>query len=107
MRILIAGASGAVGRPLVCRLSEPASGIRADEVARFRASVEGKWRGAGHRRTDTLIADRAFDADARVCALLAAAGKSAVIPPRPNRLTPPDFDWELYNGAPPDRKFLL
>jgi transposase len=27
---------------------------------------------------------------------LAAAGKSAVIPPRPNRLTPRDFDRELY-----------
>ena len=27
---------------------------------------------------------------------LAAAGKSAVIPPRPNRLTPRDFDHELY-----------
>src|SRR5262245_46261450 len=38
---------------------------------------------------DTLIADKAFDADARVREPLAAAGKSAVIPPRPNRLTPP------------------
>ena len=27
---------------------------------------------------------------------LAAAGKAAVIPPRPNRLTPRDFDRELY-----------
>jgi hypothetical protein len=85
----------------------PGAFFQHHEVARFRARVEGKWRGAGHRRTDTPIADRAFDADARVCALLAAAGKSAVIPPRPNRLTPPDFDRELYNGAPPDRKFLL
>jgi transposase len=33
-----------------------------------------------------LIADRAFDADKWVLYLLAAAGKSAVIPPRPNRL---------------------
>jgi hypothetical protein len=31
-----------------------------------------------------MIADSAFDADARVLQLLAAAGKSAVIPPRPN-----------------------
>src|SRR5215470_12263983 len=43
-----------------------------------------------------LIADRAFDADRRVLDPLAAAGKSAVIPPRPNRLTPREFDRELY-----------
>ena len=45
---------------------------------------------------DTLIGDKAFDADARVREPLAAAGKSAVIPPKPNRLTPPDFDRDLY-----------
>jgi len=45
---------------------------------------------------DLLIADRAFDADARVREPLAAAGKSAVIPPRPNRLEPGNFDRELY-----------
>ena len=43
-----------------------------------------------------LIADRAFDADRRVLDRLAAAGKSAVIPPRPNRETPREFDRELY-----------
>jgi transposase len=43
-----------------------------------------------------LIADRAFDADRRVRRPLAAAGKSAVIPPRPNRLAPRKFDRELY-----------
>ena len=47
---------------------------------------------------ETLIADKAFDADARVREPLAAAGKSAVIPPRPNRLTPPDFDRDLYKA---------
>ncbi|HEV2300541.1 MAG TPA: IS5 family transposase, partial [Stellaceae bacterium] len=45
---------------------------------------------------ELLIADRAFDADARVLEPLAAAGKSAVIPPRPNRLEPRQFDRELY-----------
>jgi transposase len=45
---------------------------------------------------ELLIADRAFDADARVLEPLAAAGKSAVIPPRPNRLAPREFDAELY-----------
>lgn len=49
-----------------------------------------------HMTANLLIADRAFDADSRVLDPLAAAGKSAVIPPRPNRLTPRDFDRELY-----------
>ncbi len=47
---------------------------------------------------DLLIADRAFDADKRVREILAAAGKSAVIPPRLNRLVPPEFDRELYKA---------
>jgi len=38
-----------------------------------------------HMTANLLIADRAFDADRRVLDPLAAAGKSAVIPPRPNR----------------------
>ena len=45
-----------------------------------------------------LIADRAFDADKRVLHPLAAAGKSAVIPPRPNRVRPRDFDRERYKA---------
>ena len=49
-----------------------------------------------HMTADLLIADRAFDADARVLQLLAAAGKS--IPPRPNRVTPREFDRELYKA---------
>ena len=49
-----------------------------------------------HLTANLLIADRAFDADRRVLDRLAAAGKSAVIPPRPNRLTTRDFDRELY-----------
>jgi transposase len=47
---------------------------------------------------DLLIADRAFDADKRVLEPLAAVGKSAVIPPRPNRLEPREFDRELYKA---------
>ena len=35
---------------------------------------------------DKLIADKAFDADARVLEPLADAGKTAVIPPRTNPL---------------------
>ncbi len=45
-----------------------------------------------------LIADRAFDADKRVLHPLAAAGKAAVIPPRPNRLRPREFDRERYKA---------
>jgi transposase len=45
---------------------------------------------------DTLIADKAFDADARVLEPLAAAGKTAAIPPRTNRSLPRDYDRELY-----------
>ena len=43
-----------------------------------------------------LIADKAFDADARVLEPLASAGKTAVIPPRTNRSSPRDYDRELY-----------
>ena len=45
---------------------------------------------------DTLIADKAFDADARVLEPLSVAGKTAVIPPRTNRSSPRDYDRELY-----------
>jgi transposase len=45
---------------------------------------------------DRLIADKAVDADTRVLEPLARAGKSTVIPPRPNRRTPRDFDRHLY-----------
>ena len=47
---------------------------------------------------DTLIADKAFDADARVFEPLAAAGKTVVIPPRTNRSSPRDYDRELYRA---------
>ena len=40
-------------------------------------------------------ADRAYDSDA-IRAMIAAAGKEAVIPPRSNRTNPPDYDKEKY-----------
>ncbi|MGN6177376.1 MAG: transposase, partial [Streptosporangiaceae bacterium] len=46
----------------------------------------------------TLIADKAFDADQRVLAPLAAAGKTAIIPPRKTRKTPRAFDKDLYQA---------
>ncbi len=49
-------------------------------------------------QANRLIADRAFDADKRVREPLAAAGKSAVIPSRPNRLNPFELDRELYKA---------
>jgi transposase len=49
-----------------------------------------------HMTVNLLMVDRAFDADSRVLDRLAATGKSAVVPPRPNRLTPRNFDRDLY-----------
>ena len=45
-----------------------------------------------------LLADKAFDADSRVLAPLAAAGKRAVIPPKARRRLPRDFDRHLYKA---------
>ena len=42
-----------------------------------------------------LGADRAYDSDT-IRALIAAAGKEAVIPPRANRVEPPQYDKEKY-----------
>ncbi len=47
---------------------------------------------------DARIADKAFDADQRVLARLAEAGKTAVIPPRKTRTTPRAFDKDLYKA---------
>src|SRR4051794_14660227 len=44
---------------------------------------------------ETLIADKAFDADERLLEPLAEAGKTAVIPPRK---TPRAFDKDLYKA---------
>ncbi len=47
---------------------------------------------------DTLIADKAFDADKRVIAPLTEAGKTAVIPSKAGRRTSRDFDRDLYKA---------
>ncbi len=49
-------------------------------------------------QADTLIADKAFDADKRVIDPLAAAGKISVIPLRVNRREPRRFDRHLYKA---------
>lgn len=47
-------------------------------------------------QADTLIADKGYDADARVRDVLSAQGKTAVIPPRSNRKSPAEYDKALY-----------
>jgi transposase len=46
--------------------------------------------------SDTVIADRAFDADERVLLPLEQAGKTAVIPPKANRKAQREYDETLY-----------
>lgn len=45
-----------------------------------------------------MIADKAFDADARVIKPLIAAGKTAVIPNKANRRVLRDFDKDTYKA---------
>lgn len=45
-----------------------------------------------------MIADKAYDADARVIELLQAQGKTVVIPLRCNRTTQRDYDTHLYKA---------
>jgi transposase len=45
---------------------------------------------------NSVIADKAFDADARVIEPLRNAGKTPVIPPDRNRKHPRDYDKDLY-----------
>jgi transposase len=47
-------------------------------------------------QADTLLADKAFDADKRVIEPLLAAGKTPVIPSMPGRKNPRPYDKALY-----------
>lgn len=47
---------------------------------------------------DTVLADKAYDADERVIELLEAQGKTAVIPPKRNRKQQREYDKELYKA---------
>ena len=49
-------------------------------------------------QANTLLADKAFDADERVINPLLAAGKSPVIPSKSNRKIPRAFDKEMYKA---------
>ena len=55
---------------------------------------------------ETLIADKAFDADQRVLEPLAEAGKAAVIPSRKTRTIPRAFDKDPLQGPASDRELL-
>ena len=57
-------------------------------------------------QADTLIADKAFDADKRVREPLAAAGKMAVIPSKANRTQPREFDRDVYAARHPIENFF-
>lgn len=49
-----------------------------------------------HLAADTVLTDRAYDADAWVLDVLRAAGKTAAIPPMRNRKEQRPYDRELY-----------
>jgi transposase len=49
-------------------------------------------------RADVVIADKAYDADARVLQPLAQAGKTAIIPPKANRTKQRSYDQEIYKA---------
>lgn len=46
----------------------------------------------------TILADKGYDADKRVIEPLIANGKTAVIPSKSNRITPRDYDKDLYKS---------
>ena len=49
-------------------------------------------------QADILLADKGYDADARVIGPLEAAGKAVVIPPKSNRKIQRDYDKALYKA---------
>lgn len=49
-------------------------------------------------QADTVIADKAYDAEEHVLRRLEQAGKHCVIPPRGNRKNPREYDRELYKA---------
>lgn len=49
-------------------------------------------------QAEAIIADKAYDAQARVVEPLTKAGKQVVIPPKSNRKDPRDYDRHLYQA---------
>jgi transposase len=62
------------------------------------SDVEGADVLLGRVAARTVIADKGYDADARVLDRLEEAGKTAVIPPRSHRRVPRDYDRHLYKA---------
>jgi len=48
--------------------------------------------------SDTLLADKGYDADERVLIPWQQAGKTAVIPPKANRKVQREYDKDLYKA---------
>ena len=46
----------------------------------------------------TILADKGYDADQRVITPLTAQGKTVVIPSKSNRITPREYDKDLYKA---------
>jgi transposase len=49
-------------------------------------------------KAQTILADKAYDADERVIEPIRATGKQAVIPPKSNRKNPREYDQYLYKA---------
>jgi transposase len=47
---------------------------------------------------DTVLADKGYDADQRVLLVLQQTNKTAVIPPKANRIQQREYDRELYKA---------
>lgn len=75
----------ALGNPLAFHLT----GGQASDLAGADALL-------GDIAAATVIADKGYDAEARVLAPLREAGKTAVIPPKRNRQEQRDYDRDLY-----------
>ena len=75
----------ASGRPTALLLT----GGQAHDLCGFDRLVQ-------HLIAPVLIADRGYDADKRVRAVLEGLGKTAVIPPRRNRKEPATYDKQMY-----------
>ena len=77
----------ALGNPLAFLLS-PGQAHDLDGADAFLPQMQA----------DTLLADKAFDADERVIGPLLAAGKTPVIPPKSNRKVQRSFDKQMYKA---------
>ncbi|BAY07159.1 putative transposase [Calothrix sp. NIES-2098] len=56
--------------------------------------------------SDTLLADKGYDADQRVIERLEQQGKTVVIPPKRNRIVSREYDKDLYKARHLPYEFL-